>query len=212
MVLNCIVCDSEFKRYGKQALTAKTCSYKCLGEFNKAEPNTKCSSCGKDFHMKESRKKRHKRTMGYFCSIECSADYRKTYFKGENNHQYGLKGNLNASFKGDIITKVNHNNLDLYKFVGYDYPNNNGGRVLFHRYVVQENYQLFDINFFELICDKYILKSNIDVHHKDNNHNNNDLENLELMTKSEHTSHHNKEKQIIRDSKGRIKRLQILKQ
>lgn len=182
-----------------------------MGELYKAKPNTECTNCGKDFHMKESRKLRGKRPMGFFCSINCSSEYRKEYFKGENNHQYGLIGDLNASFKGDFTKKTNHKNVDLFKYVGEKYPKNVKGRVLYHRYLVQENYKLFKIDYFDLIDGKYILKDSIDVHHKDKNHNNNDLENLELLTRSEHTKLHNKEKIIIRDLKGRIKKIKIKK-
>ena len=76
MKLNCIVCNKEYKRFGKQILTAKTCSKKCLGELIKAKPNTKCTQCGKDFHLKESTKRRYKRNQGYFCSTECVANFR----------------------------------------------------------------------------------------------------------------------------------------
>ena len=88
MKLNCIVCNKEFKRFGKQILTAKTCSKKCLGELIKAKPNTKCTQCGKDFHLKESTKRRYKRNQGYFCSTECVANFRKEKYLGENNPNF----------------------------------------------------------------------------------------------------------------------------
>ena len=34
------------------------------------------------------------------CSKECSIELRKIRMSGENNHQYGLKGALNSSYKG----------------------------------------------------------------------------------------------------------------
>lgn len=208
MILNCVICNKEFERTGKQALTAKTCSRKCMGENAKAKPNTTCTNCGKEYHLKESAKKRYSRNMGFFCSLKCSNVYRIEHFKGENNHQFGLRGNLNASFKGDILKKKNNNNVDLFKYVGFDYPKNKNGRVLYHRYLVQENFKLFDTRFFDFIDGKYIIKDDLDVHHKDNNHNNNDINNLEIVTRSEHTRIHNKQKRIIRDQKGRIKTVQ----
>ena len=43
------------------------------------------------------------------------------------------------------------------------------------------------------------------MHHIDGDHNNNDISNLTILTRSEHTSQHNQEKEIIRDLKtGRI--------
>ena len=88
MKLNCIICNKEFERFGKQILTAKTCSKQCLGELKKAEPNTKCTQCGKDFHLKESSKRRYKRTHGYFCSTKCVADFRKEKYLGESNPNF----------------------------------------------------------------------------------------------------------------------------
>ena len=81
---------------------------------------------------------------------------------------------------------------------------NKNGRVKKHRLIVEQNYQLFDLNYFIEIEGKYYLKPEIDIHHKDFNHDNNDISNLIPLTRSEHTSIHNKEKEIIRDSLGRI--------
>jgi len=49
------------------------------------------------------------------------------------------------------------------------------------------------------------LFSNECVHHKDGNRKNNEISNLELMTRSKHASHHAKEnsQKRIRDNKGR---------
>lgn len=213
MILKCKICGSEFIRYGKQIKTAKTCSTKCMGIYNKAKNNTKCTQCGKDFHLKESAKKRYKRTLGYFCSVKCASNHKKTSFKGSNNHQFGLKADKNASFKGLITTHKNHGNLDLYIYVGPDYPKSNSDmRVLFHRYLVQENYNHFDLSFFDEIKGKFILKNGFDVHHKDHNHNNNELSNLEVLSRSLHTKIHNEKKHIIRDSKnGRIIKIKKVK-
>jgi len=70
MIKNCIICNKEYKRYGKQALIAKTCSFECLSKLNTAKSNTECEFCKKQFHMKESSKKRYKRNHGYFCSTD----------------------------------------------------------------------------------------------------------------------------------------------
>lgn len=88
MKLKCLICNKEFKRYGKQSLTAKTCSFECLSKYNKAENNTICNECGCDFHMKESRKKKYKRTHGYFCSTNCVSSFRKTKYLGEENPNF----------------------------------------------------------------------------------------------------------------------------
>lgn len=88
MKLKCIICNSEFIRYGKQIKSAKTCSKKCDSEYRKAEKNTECTQCKVMFHLKASAKKRYKRTHGYFCSTKCVADFRKEYYLGENNPNF----------------------------------------------------------------------------------------------------------------------------
>lgn len=205
MDLICVICESKFVRYGKQVLEAKTCSRKCMGEYFKAKPNTTCTTCGKFFHMKQSQKDRYERPLGYFCSVNCLSENKKETFKGSGNHQNGLIGHLNPSYKGLIINKTNHKQNDLYIYVGKDYPKSNkSGRVLYHRYLVNENNHLFDDKFFEVINGKAVIKDDFDVHHKDGNHDNNSISNLDILTHSEHTSLHNREKIIIRDKTGRI--------
>jgi hypothetical protein len=134
---------------------------------------------------------------------------KKETFKGKNNHQFRLKGLKNKSYKGLLTYKKNHSSLDIYIYVGEDYPKSNkSGRVLFHRFLVQENHTLFDQSFFEEINGKFILKEGLDVHHIDDNHNNNKLDNLEILSRSNHTKLHNKNKKIIRDNKtGKIKKI-----
>lgn len=106
MELNCIVCGKVFIRYGKQILTAKTCSKKCLGKFKKAKPNTVCTQCNKNFHLKESSKKRYKRTHGYFCSTECVANFRKDKYLGKGNPNFRKQVNRSTDgYKLDYLPK-----------------------------------------------------------------------------------------------------------
>ena len=110
---------------------------------------------------------------------------------GENNHQYGLKGDKNASFKGEITWHKNHK-LKEFMFYSPDHPRcDRNGRVHLHRLIVEKNHHLFNSDFFEVINGHYCLKKNYIVHHKDFNHTNNELSNLEVMTRGEHTRVHN---------------------
>src|ERR1700749_2997301 len=79
MKLNCVICGTEFKRFGKQSKIAKCCSYKCLGKYNK------------DFHVKESHKTKYKRTHGYFCSSVCYAKWKSKYIIKERNPNFRSK-------------------------------------------------------------------------------------------------------------------------
>ena len=124
--------------------------------------------------------------------------------EGEKNHQYGLKGESNASFKGYETLHWNHNVVDVYVYEPTHPYADKRGRIVKHRLIVERNRHLFEDDCFVLINGYYALKKELSVHHKDGNHRNNDISNLEVFTRAEHTAHHNKEKVIIRDAKGRI--------
>lgn len=166
-----------------------------------------CTQCGKKFMKKYSHVK--KRESGnFFCSRECLAIYKKVAFAGENNHQFGLRGKLNASFKDGITKKRNNNLIDLHIYVENHPRANKNGRVLLHKYLVEQNYQLFNPKYFEEINGMIVLKKGIGVHHKNGNHDDNRIENLMPVTKAEHSAIHLKENAIIKCIKtGRILRM-----
>lgn len=156
-------------------------------------PNVRCTQCGKWFYRKPSAITRFGNHQGHFCSRECCYENKKTYFRGENNHQFGLKGHLNASFKGEFTEKRNVRQNDIWIYVP-DHPfRNKSGRVKYHRYLVETNYSsgLFDPACFIMINGTWYLKPELYVHHKDGNHDNNDIKNLQIVTKSEHRRIHN---------------------
>lgn len=179
---------------------AKYCSPECRQKNLRAKPNLKCAACGKMFHRKPYAVARLKANEGYFCCLECAKVGMKIRMSGARNHQYGLKGRLNASFKGDEISHGNHNNTDImvYKpehpFCCHD------GRVLKHRLIVEQNAQLFDQKWFVRINEAMYLKKETVVHHIDGNHNNNDVSNLQILSRGEHTSIHNKARETKRDN------------
>lgn len=201
----CRICGAKFTVPHWRDGIAKFCSVDCRQKSLRAEPNVICSNCGKPFHMKEYRMKRTNRDMGYFCSKKCFGEYRKVWFRGENNHQYGLRGNLNASFKGEELLRKNNTLQEIEAYAPYRVDADKRGRVTKHRLLVEENWQMFNADAFYVVNDQHVLRNGYDVHHKDGNHGNNDLSNLEILTRGEHVKLHNKHKQIIRDPKtGRI--------
>ena len=128
-------------------------------------------------------------------------EYRKIWFTGSNNHQYGLKGKLNSSFKGQETEHQNHKITDIYVYCpNHPYADKNG-RVVRHRLVVEQNSKMFDDEYFEVLNGITVLKKDFIVHHKDGNHNNDDVSNLEVMTLSGHTKLHNNIMPKQRDSK-----------
>jgi hypothetical protein len=158
--------------------------------------------------MRPSRLKRVKN--GICCSKECTYKLKSEYTKGDGNHQFGLKGELNSSFKG--IEIIHHDYVYEY------FPNhpkcNKDGRVRQHRLIIEKNYELFDPIYFEEINGIFVLKDDYDVHHINEIKTDNRLENLQILTRGEHTSLHNltktniinKDKQII----GVLKRDELL--
>lgn len=163
--------------------------------------NCSCVICGKSMYMKPSRLKRAKH--GITCSKECDAKNRSKWFSGENNHQFGLKGDLNPTFSG--YKHYKHGYVVVYK---PDHPFcDKKGKVLEHRLVVENNWKLFDLKYFIEIDGQMFLRKEIEVHHKNEIRDDNRIENLIPVTSSEHCAIHNARKEIVRDAKGRIVRL-----
>lgn len=199
--LKCKVCNKSNYKY-LPSVGINYCSYKCYEQYKRDHntPNCKCVVCGKMFYVKDSRIERTSGNHGITCSLDCSAILRSNYMSGEGNHQFGLKGELNASFIGE-------EKLNQYGYVMLYIPNHpkadKDGRYRKHRYVLEQSNKYSD-EYFEIIDNQRVLKDCYDGHHLDENKLNNDIDNLEIKTRSEHTSLHNSTKEIIRDSFGRI--------
>lgn len=67
--------------------------------------NCTCDVCGKKFHRKPSQIALR---AGHYCSLKCHYQAKKTYMQGEGNHQFGLKGRANATWKSDILAVMTH--------------------------------------------------------------------------------------------------------
>lgn len=154
----------------------------------KKENNVVCAICGKLFHIPPSMFK----FKTHCCSMECSKEWRRQRMTGEKNHQYGLRGDKNASFKGAVTRRKNCSQYDFWVYCpDHPYANKNG-RVKLHRFVVEQNADLFPPESFELINGRRVLRKDRFVHHIDENHDNNEVGNLQVVTKGEHISIHNK--------------------
>ena len=132
---------------------------------------------------------------GFTCSKQCGVINRSKHTVGVANHQYGLKGDKNASFKGD--TKISRFGYVL-KFMP-NHPRANHAGYVFEHILVMEAHLGRQLKYFG-----HKNPNNEVCHHKDRNKQNNYIDNLELMTDREHIMLHHKEGDYQRDKKGRI--------
>lgn len=164
-----------------------------------------CVVCGKPFHRKPYHIKRVKGKFGLCCSRDCLKVLKKEMMKGSNNHQYGIKGKGNASFKNGEIQYQNNGLTEIMVYVGEWYAkSHSSGRITKHRFLVEQNYELFGVNNFVKIGDWFYLKDGLEVHHIDLNHNNNELSNLQVLPKGEHRRVHNLANPRKRNLKGQF--------
>lgn len=145
------------------------------------ENNVTCPICKYNFRVKPSRLKRSKNIC---CSRSCANELRKITMKDKGNHQYGVRGKKNSSYQGG--RKIN--NKGYVEVLNRDHPMSRFGYILEHR-LVAEKHLLNDENSIE-IDGKLYLSPDYIVHHIDGVPNNNSVNNLEIMTKSEHSSFH----------------------
>ena len=146
--------------------------------------NMTCPICGKKFHLKPYAIKKNKM---HFCSKKCHNEAKKTYFAGENNHQYGLRGKDNPTWNGG--RKMSRYGYWQVQCVGHPFGVGRSDYVLEHR-LVAEQYLLTEEN--SVVIDgKRYLSPDFIVHHKNGIRTDNRPENLEVMHKGEHTRIHN---------------------
>lgn len=197
----CQTCGKEFEVPNWRS-DAKYCCPACRQDGLKAKPNCTCEYCGKEFHLKPYQLNKYKH---HCCSRKCLAHLKEILFSGENNHQYGLRGELNASFKGEEIIKKNNRLFEIMVYCpDHPYANKNG-RVAKHRLLVEENNERYDRKYFEEINGRIVLKRTSQVHHLNGDHSDNRIENLIPVTRSEHRAIHSLESYIVRDPKtGKI--------
>lgn len=148
-----------------------------------------CVVCNSEFRTKKSHLERRKT-----CSKQCDTERRKSMYLGSNNPNFGNKGPKNSLFKtGERLTRYGYKMI--YK---PEHPNSQyDGYILEHRYVMASHLGR-------------TLEEWEHVHHLDGNKLNNDIVNLQIISASDHSRLHNKQKEIVRDSLGRIKSI-ILK-
>lgn len=177
-------CEVVIKSKGRMETEKVYCSQKCFNSFRKKQSlNCTCVVCGKKFHRKPYHLKLYNK-QELCCSTECRAVYLKSAYAGEKNPNYNNRGDKNPMFNDDFVHCG-------YRWV-YEpnHPFAINGRIREHR-LVAEKYLLTDEFSVEVNGKKY-LSPVYDVHHKDQNKLNNSVENLQIMTRSEHQKLHHR--------------------
>lgn len=107
----CIVCKKHFRRKGERKFTARFCSIKCKGEYQKGKSiqrlkpksgiNKICEKCSKVFYTP-------------LCYLDKKFCSRKCYFKSDKFGQH-WKGESHFNWKGGI-TPINQLERKSYKY------------------------------------------------------------------------------------------------
>lgn len=170
-----------------------------MSEHDDSFMNCTCPICGTKFHRKPFHINRFKHC---YCSKECANKAKSIAYSGSGDHQYGLKGPLNASWNGGkTISRYGY----LYEYIPSHPFADSDGYVFQHR-IVAEKFLLTDATSVDVNGKKY-LKPELVVHHKNMDRMDNRPENLQIMTKTEHQSYHAKLNQAKRDAKtGRFEK------
>ena len=174
----CCNCGKEFLCEYWRTIKRKNlfCSKKCEGEFRKKQSdlNCTCDFCGQKFHMKPSRlSKKHKHT---YCSIECHRQAKKIYMLGKQNHQYGLLGDKNPTWKSN--ERISSYGYKLIRDLTHPFANSDG--FVFEHRLIAEKELLNNTNSVVINNKKYLSKDYV-VHHIDFNRlNNNIIKSTEL--------------------------------
>jgi len=124
-------------------------------------------------------------------------EHKKILFSGNGNHQYGLKGSKNSSWKSD--ERISSYGYKLIRVLNH--PFRNSDDMVFEHRLLAEKYLLTEENSVFVNGIAYLSKE-YDVHHKDFNRANNSLDNLVVMKKSAHKRLHNLLAKTIHDSAG----------
>lgn len=204
MIIKCEYCQKEFevspsRLKNKHICCCRKCSLELARDIRFQQIgflNCICPICNTKFHLKA-----YEANNGatHCCSRECSNKWRSQKMTGEGNHQYGLTGNKNSSWKSDV--KINAYGYRMIRKPEHPYADVDGF-VFEHRLIVEEHW-LTPFNSVEINGQMY-LAPEYEVHHIDGDKLNNLPENLFILTKSFHRTIHNLENPHPRDANGRF--------
>lgn len=187
--VTCAICGKKEYvtklRAERYKVCSQECQYKLLSQLYSQKIKFNCDYCGKATAVKPYV---YHRSKTHCCSRECAALLKHKTFTGENNHQFGLRGPLNSSFKDGDAKSQNGRHVEVMVYSPDCIESNKTGRVKKHRLLIYNNKDKFD----SCIFQNGIIHPAINVHHIDCDHTHNYIENLIPLTKRQHKVVHSK--------------------
>ena len=192
LTVYCDFCGNEIQitHSRRQGNKHYFCDKECFQKFKRKNLiKLICPICETTFYRKKSQVDKLKDVANATCSKECCYKLRKTLYLGENNHQCGLTGSQNSSWKSD--ERYTHNNK-RYKLIRVEnHPFRDQSNFVPEHRLIAEQYLLNDINSVEIDGKRY-LKPECVVHHIDFDKKNNQVNNLFVFNnESIHALFHN---------------------
>lgn len=185
--VQCLICGKTEFVQPSRAKNYLTCSIACQHQYLSSKLNQKilcnCAYCGKPLKLKPYK---YNLTQNPCCSKECANQLKKEKYKGCSNHQFGLRGPLNASFKTGDLQDQNGKNIDIMVYSPDCPESNKTGRVKKHRLLIYQNKNRFN----KCIFKDDLIHPDINIHHIDCDHDHNNIDNLVPLTKKQHKSLH----------------------
>lgn len=166
------------------------CNQECFRQFQRRNlVELVCPICETIFYRKQSQVDKLKDVSHATCSKKCCYKLRQILYFGANNHQHGLTGSKNSSWKSNERYGQDERRYKLVR--AEDHPFRDQSNFVPEHRLIAEQYLLNDINSVE-IDGKLYLKPECVVHHIDFDKTNNQVNNLYVFeNESIHTLFHN---------------------
>lgn len=189
--IRCDWCGEEFERKKGIIHFRNYCSKACLGRANaerfRIQSLTICSNCGREFEYRGNHKKRNNH---FFCCAECSYA-----FKVKKIYVLCDWCGVPIYKKRSDVARTRHNFCDVGCYIDF---------INFEK-AGASNQRAAGSVVYRKLAEMKIgrpLRADEEVHHLDGDHRNNALENITVVTVSEHSQLHASQKE--RDQRGRF--------